>query len=138
MSVVVLIGRILFALLFVLSSFGHFAQADGMATYAQAKGVPAAKAAVIGSGVLALVAGLMVVLGIWADLGCLLLLVFLIPTTFLMHTFWQESDPQIKQAEMINFNKNIALMGAALALFAFFAHERHLGLMITQPLFTLH
>ncbi|MGV0838472.1 DoxX family protein [Mycolicibacterium thermoresistibile] len=99
-----------------------------------AKGVPAAKAAVIGSGIVLAVGGLMVLLGLWADIGSLLLAAFLIPAALLMHQFWKESDPETKNAEMISFNKNIALAGAALMLFAFFAHVDDLGLTITGPL----
>ena len=33
-----------------------------------------------------------------------------------MHPFWEESDPNKRMAEMINFTKNAALAGATLAL----------------------
>ncbi|MFF0490891.1 DoxX family membrane protein [Nocardia sp. NPDC004068] len=137
MDVVVLIGRILFVLLFLSSAVGHLTQAEAMGGYAASKGVPSARLAVLGTGVLLLLGGLSVLLGIWADLGALLLLVFLLPTAFLMHAFWKESDPQARQGEMVNFNKNVALAGACLMLFAFFAHTRDLGLTITGPLFHL-
>lgn len=138
MDVVVLIGRILFALLFLGSAMGHLTQADAMAGYAASRGVPAPKAAVVGSGVLILVGALSVLLGVWADLGSLLLVVFLLPTAVLMHPFWKETDAQTKQMEMISFNKDVALGGAALALFAFFAHTEDLGLTLTGPLFHLN
>ncbi|MFJ1461587.1 DoxX family protein [Nocardia sp. N2S4-5] len=137
MSVLILIGRILFVVLFLASAAGHLTQAEGMAGYAQSKGVPAAKLAVLGSGVVQLIGGLSILLGIWADLGALLLLVFLVLTAVLMHPFWKETDPQAKQTEMIQFNKDLALAGAALMLFSFFAHVSDLGLTITGPLFHL-
>jgi hypothetical protein len=31
-----------------------------------------------------------------------------------MHAFWKEADPQRRQGEMVNFLKNMALVGAAL------------------------
>ncbi|WP_227982890.1 DoxX family protein [Nocardia spumae] len=137
MSVLVLIGRILFVVLFVSSAIGHLTQADAMAGYARSKGVPMPKEAVLGSGVVLLIGGLAVLLGVWADLGALLLFVFLLPTAFLMHPFWKESDPEAKQGEMVHFNKDLALAGAALMLFAFFAHVDDLGATITGPLFHL-
>lgn len=137
MDVIVLIGRILFVALFLGSGFAHLAQRQAMGGYAESKGVPAAKLAVPASGVLVLVGGLMVLLGVWADLGALLLVVFLLPTAVLMHAFWKETDPQAKQMEMVQFNKDISLAGAALMLFAFFAHVQDLGLTITGPLFSL-
>jgi hypothetical protein len=33
-----------------------------------------------------------------------------------MHDFWNANDPQQRQNDMINFSKNMALAGAALAL----------------------
>jgi uncharacterized membrane protein YphA (DoxX/SURF4 family) len=137
MDVVVLIGRVLFAVLFLTSTVGHFTQTDAMAGYARSKGVPMAKAAVLGSGVLFGLGGLSVLLGIWADLGSLLLVIALLPTAVVMHRFWQETDPQIKQSETTQFAKDLALAGAALMLFAFFAHVDELGLTVTRPLFDL-
>src|SRR5215204_4532555 len=122
MDVVVLIGRILFSALFLGSAFGHLTQSEAMAGYTKARGVPAARAAGLGSGVLLLLGGLSVLLGIWADLGALLLVIFLVPTALLMHAFWKETDPMNRQTEMISFLKDLALAGAALALFALFAH----------------
>ena len=134
MDVVVLIGRILFAVLFVGSAFGHLSQSEMMGGYAASKGVPAARAAVIVSGLLILAGSLMVAIGIWADLGALLLVVFLIPTAVIMHGPWKAEEEQ-KQMEQTQFLKDLALAGAALALFAFFATNPDLGLTVTDPLF---
>ncbi len=137
MDVIVLIGRVLFAALFLGSAAGHLTHTKEMVGYAESRGVPQAQLAVLASGVLIFVGGLMVLLGVWADLGSLLLVIFLVPTAFLMHAFWNETDSQTKQMEMVSFNKDIALAGAALVLFAFFAYVDDLGLTITGPLFDL-
>lgn len=136
MDVVALIGRILFVLLFLGSAFGHITQAETMSGYAASKGVPQAKLATIGSGVLIAVGALMILLGVWLDLGALLLVIFLVPTAVLMHPFWKETEPQSKQMEMIQFQKDIALAGAALLILALYArYGEDLGLTITGPLF---
>ncbi|WP_040790277.1 DoxX family protein [Nocardia paucivorans] len=135
MDLVVLIGRVLFVILFLGSAFGHFTQTKEMAGYAQSKGVPMPEPAVLASGVLMLLGGLSVLLGVWADLGALLLVIMLIPTAVIMHRFWDETDTETARVEMIQFNKDIALAGAALMLSAFFAHTEDLGLTITGPLF---
>lgn len=137
MDVVVLIGRVLFAVLFLTSALGHFTRTEAMAGYAQSKGVPMAKAAVLGSGLLFALGGLSVLLGVWADLGALLLVLALLPTAVVMHRFWQETDEETKQSELIQFSKDVALAGAALMLFAFFAHVDELGSTITGPFFDL-
>jgi uncharacterized membrane protein YphA (DoxX/SURF4 family) len=109
-----------------------------MAGYAASKGVPAARPAVLGSGVLILAGGLMVLLGLWGDLGALFLVVFLVPTAVLIHGFWRETDAMAKQMEQVQFSKDMALAGAALMVFALFAYAGHdLGLTLTGPLFSL-
>jgi putative oxidoreductase len=135
-DVVALIGRILFVALFLGSGYGHLSQTQMMAGYASSKGVPAAKVATQVSGVLLIVGALMILLGIWADLGALLLVVFLVPTAFLMHAFWRETDGQARQQEQVQFLKDLSLAGAALLIFALVVElGDELGLTITGPLF---
>lgn len=138
MDVIVLIGRILFSALFVMSGMNHFARLDAMSGYASQKGIPAARAAVALSGLILLAGGLSVLLGVWGDLGALLLAGVLVPITLGMHRFWAETDEQAQQTEMAMFMKNTALIGAALIIFALFAYAgADLGLTITGPLFSL-
>jgi uncharacterized membrane protein YphA (DoxX/SURF4 family) len=135
-DVVALIGRILFVVLFLGSGFAHLTQTQAMAGYASSKGVPAAKLATQASGVMIIIGAVMLLLGVWADLGALLLVVFLFPTAVLMHAFWKETDAQAKQLEMIQFQKDTALGGAALLIFALVVKLGDgLGLTVTGPLF---
>lgn len=133
MDVILLIGRILYAALFLGSALGHLTKSKEMGGYAASRGVPAAVPATIASGVLILLGGLSVLLGVWGDLGSILLVVFLVPTAVLMHGFWKEADPMSRQMEMVAFNKDIALAGAALAFYWVFAHDP--GLTLTKALF---
>jgi putative oxidoreductase len=138
MDVLVLIGRILFAALFLNSAIGHLTQSKAMAGYAGSKGVPAPRAVVFASGILLAAGSLSVLLGIWADLGALLLLIFLVPTALLMHNFWTLSNAEARQDDMIHFLKDVALSGACLMLLAFFSFVGDdLGLTITGPLFDI-
>jgi putative oxidoreductase len=138
MDVLVLIGRILFAAFFLGSAVGHLKQTKTMAEYAASRGAPSSVPVIRGSGLLLLIGGLSVLLGIWADLGALLLAVFLIPTALLMHAFWKESDAQARRMEMVQFQKDMALAGASLMLLALISHAGgDLGLMITGPAFDI-
>ena len=65
-----------------------------------------------------LVGGVFVALGIYADLGALLIALFLLPAAFMMHAFWKETDATAKMNETMAFNKDMALGGAALIIFA--------------------
>jgi putative oxidoreductase len=136
-DVIVLIGRILFCLLFLYSALGHLTATQALAGYAGSKGVPSPVIATFLGGLLILAGGLMVLFGVWADLGALFLVAFLVPTALVMHGFWRE-PAEARANEQVQFNKDIALAGAALMLFAFFAYVGDdLGLTITGPLFDL-
>lgn len=136
MDVVILIGRILFVGLFLGSALAHLTQTTSMAGYAQSRGVPSSRSAVIVSGLLILAGAIMVLFGIWGDLGALFLVAFLVPTAFMMHNFWRESDPMARQMEMVQFQKDLALAGAALMVFALYA-SGEVGIVIIGPLFDL-
>jgi putative oxidoreductase len=110
-------GRLLFAIVFVLSAFSNF---GGKAiAAAAAHGVPAAHLLVPLAGVLALVGGLLVAIGFATRLGALLLVAFLVPVTLSMHDFWKVADPAARQMQLINFMKNVSMLGGALVIFAF-------------------
>lgn len=136
MDVLVLVGRLLFASIFLASAAGHFTQREMMTGYAGSKGVPGFLVPL--TGIQLALGGLMVALGIWPDVGALLLFLFLVPTAFVMHGFWKETDPGNKATEQIQFLKDLSLAGAALALFAFFArYGDDLAFVLVGPLFNL-
>jgi uncharacterized membrane protein YphA (DoxX/SURF4 family) len=137
MDVVVLVGRILYAAIFVSSGINHFRNVHTMSQYTSSKGLPAARLGVLASGVVILVGGLMVLLGVWADVGALLLTAFLLVSAVLMHDFWRQSDPMAKMSERVNFFKNVSLAGASLIAFVFFGYIDDLHLTLTGPLFHL-
>ncbi len=135
MDVVLIIGRVLFALIFINSGISHLTKLEAMTGYATYKKVPAAKLSVIVSGVMILIGGLYIALGIYADLGALLIALFLIPTAFLMHAFWKETDATAKQNETIGFFKDLSLAGAALIIFALVGAGAEFGPSITSVFF---
>ena len=132
MDIVLLVGRILFALIFINSGIAHFTKNAAMTGYAQYKKVPLARVSVYVSGLMILLGGVYIVLGFYADLGALLIAAFLIPTAFLMHAFWKETDATAKQNETIGFFKDLSLAGAALIIFALLHNGADFGPVINQ------
>ena len=110
------LGRMIFGGFFAYSGINHLQNSAGMAQYAGAKGVPAPQQAVQATGVMLLAGGLSIIAGLKPRQGLALIIAFLVPVSFQMHRFWEEQDPQQRQMEMIQFMKNMALVGAALAL----------------------
>ncbi|MEX0672671.1 MAG: DoxX family protein [Candidatus Paceibacterota bacterium] len=118
MEILFLIGRILFGGFFFLNGINHLTKSSGLIGYAAAMGVPMPKLAVLGSGIMILLAGLGIVLGVYPTIGLILVLTFLLPVTFTMHQFWKHTDDALKMNDQINFMKNLALIGATIMLLA--------------------
>ncbi|NBN91999.1 MAG: DoxX family protein [Actinobacteria bacterium] len=137
MDIVLILGRVLFSLIFVASGVAHLTKLEATTGYAQFKKVPAAKLSVIVTGLMLIIGGLYVALGIYADLGALLLAVFLLVSAFKMHDFWTITDEQAKQSEMTNFMKNLALAGASLIIFVLVGSGGEFGPTITEGIFDL-
>lgn len=116
-SYAVVLGRALFSAIFITASFNHFARST--IDYAAQQGVPLPHVAVPFSGILALLGGLSILLGYRARIGALLLMIFLIPVTFMMHNYWTISDPMMHQIQMAMFMKNLSMLGGAILIFNF-------------------
>ena len=116
MRALFVLGRAIFGGFFVFNGLNHVKHSHEMAQYADAKGVPAAQQAVQATGLMLIAGGLSVVAGCKPRQGLATLIGFLVPVTLQMHRFWDEKDPEARQRELTNFSKNMALVGAALAL----------------------
>jgi putative oxidoreductase len=114
MKYIALLGRILFALIFVTAGFAHFSKAE--IGYAESAGVPMASIAVPLSGIIAIVGGLSIALGYHAKWGAWLIVLFLVPVTIALHAFWKVTDPQMVQMQQAQFFKNVSMLGAALLI----------------------
>jgi putative oxidoreductase len=116
MNIAFLIGRIIFGGYWLMASFNHFKNLNYMSEYTKAKGTPFPKLAVAGTGAILLLGGLSMLLGVYPVVGIILLIVFLLGVSFQIHNYWKVDDPQMKEIDMINFTKNMALVGALLML----------------------
>ena len=113
-----LIGRILFGGFFLKNAYKHLVKTNAMVGYAASKGVPSPALAIRVSGVLLLIGGLSMIFGVYTFWGAIAIALFLIPVSFKMHPFWKVQDPMGKMGECVQFDKNMALLGAALMTMA--------------------
>lgn len=118
MEVAFLIGRIILGVYYLFNASNHFSRLSMMSGYAASKGVPSPRLFVIVTGILLLVGGVSMLLGVWPVAGVIALVVFFLPVSFIMHNFWAVQEPMAKMLEMVNFTKNMALMGSALMFLA--------------------
>jgi putative oxidoreductase len=111
------VGRILLALIFLLSGFGKITGFAGTAGYMAAKGLPMVDVLLVITIVIELGAALMLVLGWKARLGAAALFLWMIPVTVIFHNFWAAPADQA-QIQTIMFMKNLAIMGGMLLVMA--------------------
>lgn len=110
------LGRLIFGGYFLYSGIHHFLDRKMLSQYAASKKVPKPDIAVTATGAALVVGGASILLGVKPKLGTLAVIGFLAGVSPLMHDFWRQQEPGKRQAEMINFTKNMALLGGALAL----------------------
>jgi putative oxidoreductase len=116
-GIIVLLGRLLFVLIFLKTGPNLFSKQT--ISYVASQGVPFAMFAVPTAGVLALAGGVSVLVGFRTKIGASLIALFLIPVTVMMHRFWSVSDAGMAQMQMIMFLKNLAILGGALLISQF-------------------
>jgi putative oxidoreductase len=113
-----LAGRILIAVIFVISGFGKIGGFEGVAGYIGSKGLPMPQVLAALTIALELGGGILLVLGFKTRWIAALFFLWLIPTTLIFHAFWG-LDPKAAQQMQIHFLKNVSIMGAMLMLVAF-------------------
>src|SRR5271165_5668982 len=111
MKAAFLLGRLIYGGFFLYSGIHHIRERKSMAQYTGAKGVPMPELAVDATGALLIAGGASVVLGVKPKLGTLALMTFLAGVSPIMHDFWRADEPNQKQEQMINFMKNMAMLG---------------------------
>ena len=113
-----LISRLIFGGYFLYSGIHHFTQRRAMREAAQSKNVPMADLAVDLTGAAMVAGGTSILLGVKPKLGTAAIAGFLLGVSPIMHDFWKEEEPEQRMNQMINFTKNMALAGGAMALMA--------------------
>lgn len=111
-------GRLMIATIFLLSAVGNkIPKFNSVVGYMASEGVPAPNVMLAGSIVFLIAGSLSVILGYKTRLGATLLLIFLMLATYWFHDFWTFEGPE-KDTQMIQFLKNLSLMGTMTFLIA--------------------
>lgn len=127
-----LIGRLLMAVIFLVAGFEKLGDLAGTAGYMQAAGIPAANALAVVVGLAEVAGGLSLVFGFLGRLGAIGLFIYMIPTTLVFHHFWNLEGAE-RQMQMINFMKNLGIMGGLALLFAYGPGRYSLDARVRRP-----
>ena len=114
----VVIARILLALMFVLAGVGKLGGLEGTAGYIASKGLPLPMVLAVATGVLELVAGVLLIIGWQARWAALALAAFTLVASVIFHNFWAMPAAQ-QMMQQLMFMKNMAVIGGLLLVFAF-------------------
>ena len=118
-GILAVLGRVLLCTIFFMAAVGNnIPNFQAVAGYMAKEGVPAPQFMLVGAIVFLIAGSISIILGYKARIGAFLLLVFLALATYFFHDFWTLSDPQARQEQMIQFMKNLGLMGAMLIVIA--------------------
>jgi putative oxidoreductase len=117
-ELVVLIGRVLLALLFLDAGYGKIGGFAGTVGYIGSKGLPMPEVLAAAALTVELVAGILLVIGWKARWAALALGLFALATSFLFHNYWTMPEAQ-QTLQKIMFLKNLAIAGGMLTVFAY-------------------
>ena len=136
-GVIELVGRILFASFFVYAGRAHLINSKRYEGFARSAGFPVPAVAGWPSGAVLLAGGVSIALGIWPDIGCILIAIFVVPAGWYFHRFWDVEDPEQRRSQQQLFFRNLVAFGACLVMFALFVTLGHtLRYTITAPAIT--
>ena len=110
------LGHLLLSAMFISGGSAAFLEPGARPQKVAAAGIPSAHEATILNGAVMMIAGTMLALGIAPKLSALALIGTLIPTTFVGHPFWKETDPKNRANQQIHFLKNLAMIGGLIAV----------------------
>jgi len=120
-GVMVLIGRLVFAYYFgVVAGIGHFKKDQMMRGYAQQAGFPVPAIAGWVAGLWLILGAVSLGLGVWPDVGSLMIGVFVIPAAVFFHRFWSFEDEGQKTFQQTAFYRNLVIFGASLVFLGTF------------------
>src|SRR5438132_11224127 len=138
-GVITLVGRVLFAYFFgAVAGIGHIRQTKMMEGYAKGAGFPIPAIAGWPVGAWLIAGAASIALGIWPDLGALMIALFLIPAALFFHAFWQLEEANQKQTQTQFFWRNMIGLGACAMMFGtFVALGPALRFTVTWPMFNI-
>jgi putative oxidoreductase len=114
-----LVGRILLAVIFIMSGFGKITGFEGTAGYIASKGLPMAQLVTVLTIAVELGGGILLAIGYKARWAGLALAVFTLLAALIFHNFWAVADAAEKMNQQIHFLKNLAITGGMLMVYAF-------------------
>lgn len=111
----ILLGRVLMMLLFLISGWGKLTGFQGTVGYMGTVGAPMPVVAAAIAVLMEFGVGIALLIGFWTRPLALLMALFVLGTALIAHTFWNV-EGAMQTANMVQFYKNLSIMGGLLLL----------------------
>jgi putative oxidoreductase len=111
----ILVARVLLMILFVIFGWGKLTGFSGTVAYMATEGAPVPTLSAIIAIVMEFFVGIAIVIGFYTRPLALLFALYTLGTALIGHHFWTMTGAE-QMANMINFYKNISIMGGLLLL----------------------
>jgi len=118
-STIALIGRILLSAIFLVSGFAKLTDPSGTMAHMEKAGISHAETLLYIAAFAELLGGLSILLGALTRLGAAGLFVYMIVISVVMHKFWGGLPADVAKMQMVQFTKNICIMGGLAMVVAF-------------------
>jgi putative oxidoreductase len=129
----VVVGRVLLALMFILAGFSKLGNIAGTAGYIASGGLPMASTLAVLAGLLELVGGIAIAVGYQARWAALALGLFTLVATVLFHRFWAVPADQAFVQQLM-FMKNLSVAGGLFVVAALSAGPASVDALRSQRL----
>ena len=113
-----LIGRLLIAVIFVLSGFNKIGGFEGTVGYIASKGLPLPQLGAILAILVELGGGILLIVGWKTRWAAAVMMIFTVVAAVIFHNYWA-APPEMAQNQMIHFLKNISMAGGLLYVVVF-------------------
>ena len=111
------IGRFLIASIFLVSGIAKLTDTPGTVAHMVAMGIPYPDTLAVVAGVAEVLGAIAIAFGFLTRVASVGLILFMIPTTLIFHAFWNAEGAERMQ-QMVNFMKNLAIIGGLAVLMA--------------------
>lgn len=112
-SALLFLGRLCISAIFLLAGIGKFMDYEGTSQYMASKGLQFVPFFLVASALVEILAALALIVGYKTKFAAFILFVFLIPTTYIFHDFWNQTA-DVATLEFISFMKNLSIGGGLL------------------------
>ena len=118
MNTLITAGRILYGGVMIFAGVNNYLNLKVMADITRSKGMPLPTLCVVVASAICILGGISILINYQIKIGVLLIWIFLVPSTVIIHNFWTVEDPMVRGNEMGHFLKNLLILAGALILLA--------------------